>query len=251
MAPQSCSIGSAAPAFDVEVVNADGTVVEKQLSALRPEGHALVLDFFAPWCKSCPAAAKKLDELASGEYGSRCVFAIICVDGGIDAAKEFAAAHGIQKCVIAAVVDEDAPSDLYEVRGLPHHTLVDCQGVLVKNYSVEFPDDLDACLQAKPEATQSVPEEVESVLPLGSVSKEFVELELSDPLLMDNPSRWVMFPIQYPEVWEAYKKHEASFWTAEEIDIQQDKKDFEKLSDSEQHFVKHALALFAASDGNA
>jgi ribonucleoside-diphosphate reductase subunit M2 len=66
---------------------------------------------------------------------------------------------------------------------------------------------------------------------------------------MENPQRWVMFPIQYPAVWEMYKKHEASFWTAEEIDLSQDTKDWEKLSDSEQHFVKHVLAFFAASDG--
>merc|ERR1712091_6789 len=78
---------------------------------------------------------------------------------------------------------------------------------------------------------------------------EYSELEKSDPLLMDNPNRWVMFPIQYPAVWEMYKKHEASFWTAEEIDLSQDTKDWEKLTDSEQHFVKHVLAFFAASDG--
>merc|ERR1712070_689795 len=78
---------------------------------------------------------------------------------------------------------------------------------------------------------------------------EYSELEKSDPLLMDNPNRWVMFPIQYPAVWEMYKKHEASFWTAEEIDLSQDTKDWEKLSDSERHFVKHVLAFFAASDG--
>jgi len=73
--------------------------------------------------------------------------------------------------------------------------------------------------------------------------------EATDPLLMDNPRRWVMFPIQYPEVWEMYKKHEASFWTAEEIDLSQDTKDWDKLSDAEQHFIKHVLAFFAASDG--
>jgi len=59
----------------------------------------------------------------------------------------------------------------------------------------------------------------------------------------------VMFPIQYPEVWEMYKKHEASFWTAEEIDLSQDNKDWDTLSESEQHFIKHVLAFFAASDG--
>jgi ribonucleoside-diphosphate reductase subunit M2 len=84
---------------------------------------------------------------------------------------------------------------------------------------------------------------------LSQVSKEISELEKSDPLLMDNPRRWVMFPIQYPAVWEMYKKHEASFWTAEEIDLSQDTKDWEKLTESEQHFVKHVLAFFAASDG--
>merc|ERR1712003_206755 len=50
-------------------------------------------------------------------------------------------------------------------------------------------------------------------------------------------------------VWEMYKKHEASFWTAEEIDLSQDTKDWETLTDSEQHFIKHVLAFFAASDG--
>jgi len=79
--------------------------------------------------------------------------------------------------------------------------------------------------------------------------KQYRELEAEEPLLMDNPRRWVMFPIQYPEVWEMYKKHEASFWTAEEIDLSQDTKDWEKLSGAEQHFIKHVLAFFAASDG--
>jgi len=58
-----------------------------------------------------------------------------------------------------------------------------------------------------------------------------------------------MFPIQYNEIWEMYKKHEASFWTAEEVDLSQDSEDWEKLTDAEQHFVKHVLAFFAASDG--
>merc|ERR1719440_2553546 len=58
-----------------------------------------------------------------------------------------------------------------------------------------------------------------------------------------------MFPIRFPQVWEMYKKHEASFWTAEEIDLSQDNKDWETLSAPEQHFIKHVLAFFAASDG--
>merc|ERR1711953_830577 len=73
--------------------------------------------------------------------------------------------------------------------------------------------------------------------------------EESDPILMENPQRFVMFPIHYPQVWEMYKKHEASFWTAEEVDLSSDNKDWDKLTDSERHFIKHILAFFAASDG--
>jgi len=90
---------------------------------------------------------------------------------------------------------------------------------------------------------------IKTVAPVSRISQEFRELEKSDPLLKENSRRWVMFPIQYPEVWEMYKKHEASFWTAEEIDLSQDQKDWDKLTEPEQHFVKHVLAFFAASDG--
>jgi ribonucleoside-diphosphate reductase subunit M2 len=87
------------------------------------------------------------------------------------------------------------------------------------------------------------------VAPVSRVSAEYRKLEQSDPLLLENQRRWVMFPIQYNAVWEMYKKHEASFWTAEEVDLSQDLKDWDTLGDSEQHFIKHILAFFAASDG--
>lgn len=70
-----------------------------------------------------------------------------------------------------------------------------------------------------------------------------------EPLLAENPNRFVLFPIQNPQVWEFYKKAEASFWTAEEIDLSQDQKDWNGLNSNEQHFIKHVLAFFAASDG--
>jgi ribonucleoside-diphosphate reductase beta chain len=62
-------------------------------------------------------------------------------------------------------------------------------------------------------------------------------------------SRFVLFPIQYEKIWNAYKEAEASFWTAEEIDLTQDQNDWKKLNDNEKHFIKHVLAFFAASDG--
>ena len=70
-----------------------------------------------------------------------------------------------------------------------------------------------------------------------------------EPILKENPNRFVLFPIQHDEVWQMYKKAEASFWTAEEIDLTQDLKDWESLNDGERHFISHVLAFFAASDG--
>lgn len=69
-------------------------------------------------------------------------------------------------------------------------------------------------------------------------------------LLRENKERFVLLPINYPKVWEMYKKHEQSFWTAEEIDLHPDLVDWEnKLNNDERHFIKHVLAFFAASDG--
>jgi len=93
------------------------------------------------------------------------------------------------------------------------------------------------------------PSDKASVAPVSSISAQYLELEKTDPLLVENPRRFVMFPIQHQEVWEMYKKHEASFWTAEEIDLSQDNKDWDTLAEGEQHFIKHVLAFFAASDG--
>jgi len=70
-----------------------------------------------------------------------------------------------------------------------------------------------------------------------------------EPILMENPNRFVLFPIKYPDIWKMYKEHVASFWTAEEIDLYPDLRDWERLTDNEQHFIKHVLAFFAASDG--
>jgi len=72
----------------------------------------------------------------------------------------------------------------------------------------------------------------------------------SEPILDENPGRFVLFPIKYHDIWDMYKKQLASFWTAEEIDLHQDISDWEKkLNDNERHFIKYVLAFFAASDG--
>ena len=73
--------------------------------------------------------------------------------------------------------------------------------------------------------------------------------QLEEPILKENKSRFVLFPIQHDDIWEYYKKAEASFWTAEEIDLSQDLIDWQNLNDGERHFISHVLAFFAASDG--
>lgn len=71
-----------------------------------------------------------------------------------------------------------------------------------------------------------------------------------EPILQENKDRFVLFPIRHHAIWEMYKKAEASFWTAEEIDLSADLIDWEKkLNQGEHHFIKHVLAFFAASDG--
>ncbi len=73
---------------------------------------------------------------------------------------------------------------------------------------------------------------------------------LHEPLLAENPNRFVLFPIEHDDIWKFYKISEASFWTSEEIDLSPDVVDWEnKLNDNEKHFIKHVLAFFAASDG--
>ncbi|RRJ91696.1 ribonucleotide-diphosphate reductase subunit beta [Flavobacterium macacae] len=71
-----------------------------------------------------------------------------------------------------------------------------------------------------------------------------------EPILQENKNRFVIFPIKHHDIWDWYKKMEASFWTAEEIDLHQDLNDWNnKLSEDEKYFIKHILAFFAASDG--
>ena len=72
---------------------------------------------------------------------------------------------------------------------------------------------------------------------------------IKEQLLDKNPNRFVLFPINYQKIWEAYKKELACFWTVEEVDLSKDLNDWNKLDENEQHFICHVLAFFAGSDG--
>ena len=72
----------------------------------------------------------------------------------------------------------------------------------------------------------------------------------TEPILKENNDRFVLFPIEHYDIWEFYKKAEASFWTAEEVDLSSDLHDWtHKLHENERFFISHVLAFFAASDG--
>ncbi len=94
--------------------------------------------------------------------------------------------------------------------------------------------------------TEQIQADLSEILPANTEIKE----SAVEPILQESKDRFVLFPIQHDDIWEMYKKQEASIWTAEEIDLSGDIIDWEsKLNDNERHFIKHVLAFFAASDG--
>uniref|UniRef100_A0A7S0C8G5 Uncharacterized protein n=1 Tax=Proboscia inermis TaxID=420281 RepID=A0A7S0C8G5_9STRA len=110
--------------------------------------------------------------------------------------------------------------------------------------------DSSSCESSSKSTGEIVEKITEKIVPMTAHRRAEVEGRLKpEPLLADNPGRFVIFPIQHEDVWEMYKKAEASFWTAEEIDLASDLNDWKSLSANERHFVSHILAFFAASDG--
>jgi len=112
------------------------------------------------------------------------------------------------------------------------------------------PLNTDAPVFEDIEVKKPVVEDVKKAEIQAMVAKGFKPEEADEPLLRENAQRFVLFPIKYHEIWQMYKKAEASFWTAEEIDLSKDLHDWNnRLNDDERYFVSHVLAFFAASDG--
>ncbi|KAG4415881.1 Ribonucleotide-diphosphate reductase (RNR), small subunit [Cadophora malorum] len=112
------------------------------------------------------------------------------------------------------------------------------------------PLNTDAPVFEDVEVKKPVVEDVKKAEIQAMVAKGFKPEEADEPLLRENAQRFVLFPIKYHEIWQMYKKAEASFWTAEEIDLSKDLHDWNnRLNDDERYFVSHVLAFFAASDG--
>ena len=97
---------------------------------------------------------------------------------------------------------------------------------------------------------EQIAQEKESTLDKGIQEVLPNNTKVEEPILTENPNRFVLFPIEHDDIWQHYKRSEACVWTAEEIDLEADLSDWDsKLSDDERHIVKHVLAFFAASDG--
>ncbi|KAI6189005.1 Ribonucleoside-diphosphate reductase subunit M2 [Aphelenchoides besseyi] len=79
--------------------------------------------------------------------------------------------------------------------------------------------------------------------------KENMSMDLQEPLLQDTPGRFTMFPLKYGDIWTFYKKAQSAFWVAEEVKLDDDMNDWNKLTDGERFFIGRVLAFFAASDG--
>jgi hypothetical protein len=65
--------------------------------------------------------------------------------------------------------------------------------------------------------------------------------QMKEKILEPNNDRFVIFPIEHNDIWEFYKQHQAAFWTAEEVDLSKDIRDWENLSDNERYFLKNIL----------
>lgn len=109
-------------------------------------------------------------------------------------------------------------------------------------------------MTAIPTTMPSIPDEnadissKQQIEVIDPISKQFKEYEKSEPML-NKDDRRALYPIKFPKVWNMYKQQEACFWTAEEIDLSQDVRDWEGLKADEKHFITNVLAFFAASDG--
>ncbi|KAH7037954.1 ribonucleotide reductase [Microdochium trichocladiopsis] len=112
-----------------------------------------------------------------------------------------------------------------------------------------FDADLET-LASQIDSQKPAVEQSKEVSPNNAEFANIKAMEAEEPLLQENPQRFVLFPIKYHEIWQMYKKAEASFWTAEEIDLSKDLHDWNnKINEDEKYFISHILAFFAASDG--
>lgn len=210
-------VGKSCPTFPLEVNGATKDFNEY----VKEQGwDNVVVDFYTNWCTECPKAAKQVSGLATGDASGKTGYMIVNLEGDEDAAKEFVQKHSVSNKVVSCTIDDDElPAD-FEVKGIPHKLVVE-SGVVTMNGT-------DVDLEALPFASSTPKDEGEKtaaaveIAPgadsvacmakfastegtgkeyMGSkVSKLFKSYEKDEEILKENEFRWVMFPLQYPQV---------------------------------------------------
>jgi len=197
----------------------------------------VIIHFFAPWCATSPELAQKIDDMQQ-TYGENVCILILNLKQSANETVRFLRENDIQFSKIGFLDQENLPME-YGIKGLPHKTVILPDGEVKHNGSdVTLRQIENMCIASAEQEFKG-----------SDVSARYVELEKDDPLLRENPRRFVMFPIKYPDIWHFYKLHEASFWTAQQIDLNQDDRDWNNLESSSRFFIKHMLAYLASSDG--
>ena len=141
-------------------------------------------------------------------------------------------------------MDSFSPSNILSRTRMEEHIV----SIINDSSTSNIPDIMK--VTGSPGRKPRVPKIEPPALALAEVNSMEIPKPLTDePLLMENPGRFVLFPIQHQDVFVMAKKAVAVFWTTEEVDLTKDTKDWEKLDQNTRHFIKHVLGFFAASDG--
>jgi len=140
-------------------------------------------------------------------------------------------------------MDSFSPSNILSRTRMEEHIVS-----IINDSTVKFPDVMK--VTGSPGRKPRVPKVEPPALVLAEANlMELPKPLMDEPLLIENPGRFVLFPIQHQDVFDMAKKAVAVFWTTEEVDLTKDTKDWEKLDQNTRHFIKHVLGFFAASDG--
>jgi ribonucleotide reductase beta subunit family protein with ferritin-like domain len=208
-------------------------------------GTKTIIDVWSTQCVRCPDALENFSKVALASTDPDIRFVALCIDSNASNIRFFHDLH--QKGFDHLYANpEDARSITTEfgIQKVPYYFALDEHGQVKYNGR-----ELLAAVHAF--ATEQTRSYAESCPTWKTHHKQKEEEGLIplDPLLTPNKNRFVLYPIQNQEIWAFYKKAEASFWTAEEIDLRADPIDWLTLSDNKRHFISHVLAFFAASDG--
>ena len=210
----------------------------------------VLLQYTAPWCKRCHVITGELDDYLAAHPSIVVARAQAGVDDAGDLVSRYEVAH--MPCVMLLQGAQNAGDDN---DGLPTVIFrVDGSNAMMEHIAPML------SLQATHESGGGgggdsgdgglAEEEYEEALHDPLVIPDGATDEVAQQILSKASMRFVLFPIRHPKVWEMYKQAVASFWTLEELDFVHDMRDWEtKLTGSEQFFIKHILAFFAASDG--